>query len=254
MDEERDGQSGPGSDMNGGGRCPVPAVLVHVFTALGAAAGIFSLERAFAQDFVGMFVWHGVAFIIDGIDGSIARRVDVRNRTPHIDGDVLDCVVDYLNYVIVPCIAIWQAGLMSPVLAVIGISVVAVGSSIYFADSRMKTADYWFRGFPALWNVVLLYLLVFPLPGWVVFALLMGGTAMMFVPVVFVHPMRVERWRNLTLAVGALWLACAVWAVVARFDPPLAVRVLFALTGLYIVLLPLARHSPWAEANGGAGR
>ena len=136
--------------------------LVHVFTATGALFGMLALERAFAKDFSGMFVWLAAAFAVDGVDGTLARRADVRGHLPDIDGDVLDAVVDYLNYVIVPLAALWASAMMPPALSLIAVAAVAIASSIYFADRRMKTKDNWFRGFPALWNVAVSTCLSFP--------------------------------------------------------------------------------------------
>ncbi|MGE3248221.1 MAG: phosphatidylcholine/phosphatidylserine synthase [Beijerinckiaceae bacterium] len=223
---------------------------VHVFTAAGAFIGMLALERAFARDFPAVFGWLALAFIIDGVDGTIARRVRVRERLPHIDGDVLDCVVDYLNYVVVPLTAIWTGALMPPPLAHVAIAVVAIGSSIYFADRRMKTPDNWFRGFPALWNVVALYLFTFPMPGWAVFLVMIAASAAMFVPVVFVHPMRVARLRGVTLAAMALWFVAAAILVANGFSGPVWAKAVLIATGLYFVSLPLWRGTIWAKEKG----
>ena len=113
-----------------------------------------------------------------------------------IDGTVLDLVVDFLTYVLVPVIALWRSDLM-PTQASFWIGlIVTIASALYFADTRMKTDDLWFRGFPATWNIVVLYLFVLR-PPWVVSALiLLGAAALMFTPVVFIHPLRVVRLRE----------------------------------------------------------
>ena len=224
------------------------AMAVHWFTASGAFAGILALEWAFARDFQVMFFWLALAFAIDGIDGTLARRARVREHAPHIDGDLLDGVVDYLNYVIVPLAAIWSAGLMPGNLAIIAIGIVASGSAVYFADRR--TADYWFRGFPALWNVVALYLLVFPMPPWLVFTVLMALTIAMFAPIVFVHPMRVVRLRAVTQVFMLIWFLAAavlVWNGFSGYWPARAVMVLVAI---YFLVLPFFRGSLWADSDG----
>jgi len=229
----------------------VQAMLVHVFTASGAFAGMLALERAFARDFATMFAWLALAFVIDGVDGTLARRLRVRERLPHMDGDILDGVVDYLNYVIVPLAAIWMSGLLTPVVGAVAVGVIALCSSLYFADRRMKTHDKWFRGFPALWNVVALYLLVFAPPPAVTLITLALACAAMFVPVAFVHPVRVERLRALTVAVMACWFAAAAVIVWNDFSgPPLAAYTL-ALAAVYFLALPLWRGSIWAKGGDG---
>jgi phosphatidylcholine synthase len=223
------------------------AMLVHVFTASGACVGMLALERAFARDYQAMFWWLALALLIDGVDGTLARRLKVRETLPHIDGDVLDAVVDYLTYVVVPLAAIWTSGMMSYPLAAVCIGAAALASALYFADTRMKTKDYWFRGFPALWNVAALYLFVFPLPQWAVALVLTLCLAAMFLPVVFVHPMRVTRLRYLTFAVTALWGAAAFWLIWINFADAFAARSILLAASLYFVLLPLARGSMWAN-------
>jgi phosphatidylcholine synthase len=227
-------------------RAKLKSWLVHVFTATGALFGMLALERAFAKDFSGMFAWLAAAFAVDGVDGTLARRADVRGHLPYIDGDILDAVVDYLNYVIVPLAALWASAMIAPVLSLIALAAIATASSIYFADRRMKTKDNWFRGFPALWNVALLYLFVFPLPGLAVFAVVMVLCAAMFVPVVFVHPVRVKQLRLITLLMLSVWLVSATWVVWDGFPGPLAARIGLAVTAIYFVTLPLWRVSVWA--------
>lgn len=220
----------------------VLAWLVHLFTACGAAAGILALERAIAGDFPIMFAWLGLALLIDGVDGTLARAAKVHKNAPEIDGDLLDLVVDYLTYVIVPVVALWKAQLMPVWLGAPVLLAVVVTSALYFADRRMKTSDHWFRGFPALWNVAAVYLLAFPMAGWLVAAIIALLMAMMFAPVVFVHPMRVTQWRSLTMGAGAAWLVCAALITADGMRAPTIARWGLCLAGLYFLLLPALRR------------
>ena len=141
------------------------AFAVHIFTASGAACALLALIAAVRTEWPNMFVWLGVALVIDGIDGTFARRLRVAEVLPRWSGDVLDLVVDILNYVFVPAYAIASGGLLPESLASALGLVVAVTGSLYFADRRMKTVDHYFRGFPALWNIAAFYLfLVKPSP------------------------------------------------------------------------------------------
>ena len=113
-----------------------------------------------------MFVWLGIALFIDGIDGTFARRLRVAELLPRWSGDVLDLVVDILNYVFVPAYALAASGLLPHAVAIpLGIVIVVTGS-LYFADRLMKTSDYYFRGFPALWNVAAFYLFLLKPAPW----------------------------------------------------------------------------------------
>ncbi len=217
---------------------------VHAFTASGAAIGLLALECAVQRDFVACFGWLALALFVDGIDGALARAVRVKERVPYIDGEVLDYVVDYLTYVIVPAVAFVHADLAPEWLATPLALAIAASSAVYFGDKRMKTADHWFRGFPALWNVVMFYLIVFAAPAWACAALIVGAIIAMFAPIVFVHPMRVMRLRTITLAVLALWSACAALALASGMTGSWLARAGLLACAIYFVALPfLARRS-----------
>ena len=139
---------------------------VHLFTASGGAVAVLALYAAIERNFAACFAWLGLALFIDGIDGTLARAARVQVTAASIDGTVLDLVIDFLTYVLVPVVALWRSDLM-PTEASFWIGlVVTIASALYFADTRMKTDDLWFRGFPATWNIVVFYLFVLR-PPWV---------------------------------------------------------------------------------------
>src|SRR6202142_4071608 len=134
------------------------AFSVHVFTALGAGVALLALMEAVREHWTATFWWLGVALVIDGVDGPMARRLDVIGLQPNWSGGVPDLVVDFVTYVFVPAYAITASGMLWPLAApLLGIGI-AVSGALYFADRRMKSADNHFRGFPGLWNVAAFYL------------------------------------------------------------------------------------------------
>src|ERR1700685_2317095 len=164
---------------------------VHLFTASGGAVAVLALYAAIERHFATSFAWLGLAMFIDGIDGTLARAARVTETAATINGASLDLIIDFLTYVVAPVVAVWRSDLMPTSVAFwIGL-VVTIASALYFADTRMKTADNWFRGFPALWNVFVFYLFAFRLPWLVNAAAMLIAAAMMFAPIVFVHPLRV---------------------------------------------------------------
>ena len=208
---------------------------------------MLALYAAIERNFAACFAWLGLAFFIDGIDGTLARAARVKVTAAAIDGVVLDLVIDFLTYVLVPVVALWRSDLM-PTEASFWIGlIVTIASALYFADTSMKTDDLWFRGFPATWNIFVLYLFVLR-PPWVVSALLLiGAAALMFTPIVFVHPLRVVRLRGLTIAMTVAWFALAAIAIAEQLAPPAWVG--WGLIGAagYFLCLPLLRHSPLAH-------
>ena len=59
-----------------------------------------------------MFVWLGLALIVDTVDGPLARRLKVATLLPRFSGERLDLIVDYLTYVVVPAYALTEAPLL----------------------------------------------------------------------------------------------------------------------------------------------
>ncbi len=216
--------------------------LVHLFTASGAALALLALLAAIDRQFTLMFWLLGAALFVDGVDGALARRFRVAETTPEIDGATLDLVVDFLTYVFTPVVAILRADLL-PRLWALGLGmIVVVGSALYFADRRMKTPDNWFRGFPTLWNVVAFYLLVFRPPAIVVVAALLVGVFAMFAPIVFVHPVRVRQWRELTLSVLAVWIVAALAVMIDGLDGGAFARAALLASGGYFIVLSFLRR------------
>src|SRR5438046_8323601 len=166
-----------------------------------------------------MFLCLGIALIIDGVDGTIARYLKVAVLLPRWSGDVLDLVVDFVTYVFVPAYAITMSGLLPDLLSVpAGIAVVVTGA-LYFADRNMKTDDNYFRGFPTLWNAVAFYLFLLKPAPWAA-AVLVGALAVAtFLPFKFLHPMRVRRLRALNIAALVAWSALALVATLRDLAP-----------------------------------
>ena len=83
----------------------VAAFSVHIFTAMGAGLALLALLEAVREHWAAMFAWLGLALVIDGLDGPIARRLNVEAVQPNWSGEVLDLVVDFVTYVFVPAYA-----------------------------------------------------------------------------------------------------------------------------------------------------
>src|SRR6266478_6151759 len=194
------------------------AFSVHIFTAVGAGIALIALLEAVREHWAAMFAWLGAALVIDALDGPIARRLDVVRLQPDWSGEVLDLVVDFVTYVFVPAYAITASGLLLPLAApLLGVGIV-VSSALYFADRRMKAADNHFRGFPALWNVAAFYLFLLHLPAWLSSLVVAILIVLTFVPVHVLHPVRVVRWRGLTLSLIGIWALLAIFTLASDFD------------------------------------
>src|SRR4029079_1422537 len=138
----------------------VLAFSVHVLTACGAALALLALLAATSSDWPLMFLWLGVALVVDALDGPVARAADGAPVAPRWSGETLDLVVDFTTYVFVPAYAVAASGLMPQTWGIAAAAVIVVTGTLYFADRNMKTGDNFFLGFPAVWNLVAFYLLL----------------------------------------------------------------------------------------------
>jgi len=208
---------------------------VHVLTALGAGLALIALMEAVREHWAAMFGWLGVALVVDAVDGPLARRFDVAAVQPRWSGETLDLVVDFLTYVFVPAYAIAASRLLPPVAAaLIGVGIV-VTSALYFADRRMKTADNYFRGFPALWNAAAFYLFLLRPSPWLSAVAMAVLIVLTFAPIHVLHPVRVMRFRKFNLALMATWAVLTVMAVMADFNVAPPVSIALCAIGLYVV-------------------
>jgi len=219
------------------------AFTVHVFTASGAALGLLALIFATGGHWAAMFFCLGVALVVDGIDGPLARAFDVKTVLPRWSGEGLDFVVDYVTYVFVPAYAIAASGYLPDILAIPLAMVIVVTGALYFADSNMKTGENYFRGFPAVWNLVAFYIYVLTPEPWVAAVVVIVLAILTFVPVRFVHPLRVKHWRILNIALMLVWAALAVIAVIANLVPGPAVRIALCVIALYFLVAGLLRRA-----------
>jgi phosphatidylcholine synthase len=225
------------------------AAAVHAFTAAGAALGLAALMAAAGGNWAAAFAWLGVALIVDGADGPLARRVGVKRVLPRFSGEDLDKIIDYLTYVAVPAFMVARGPIL-PEAARMPLAAAIMMTSLYhFSDKQSKTADGYFVGFPAIWNIVVLYCFALAIPPIPAASIIAICAILTFVPFRYVHPLRVKRLRLLTLGVSAVWGGAAVAAVVQGFPAGLAVQAVFVLSAVYLAALGLTARSETTDPD-----
>ncbi|WP_208347394.1 CDP-alcohol phosphatidyltransferase family protein [Pseudaestuariivita rosea] len=220
----------------------IKALLVHLFTATGAVFAMLALIAAVEEDWSMMFLWLVVALVVDGIDGPLARRYHVKSHAPEFDGVLLDLIIDYLTYVFIPAYALFKSGLLTGWPGWFALIVITFASAMYFADTRMKTKDNSFAGFPGCWNMVVIVLFTTQPGDLIVLGIVTVLAIAMFVPWKFIHPVRTLRWRPLSLTMMILWTICAVWAAWVQFDPNPWIIWALSISSLYLVLVGLVQQ------------
>lgn len=207
---------------------------VHILTASGAFLAFLSIVATAENRFTAAFFWLGMALLVDGVDGPLARKLEVKKWWPHWSGDMLDSVIDYVTYVIIPAFILYQSGLMGTYLSFLSAAMIVVTSAIYYADTRMKTVDNGFKGFPVCWNMVVFTLYIVSLSEFVSFAIVVVTAILTFVPVIFVHPVRVKVMRVPTLAVFALWAVGGLLALYYDLNSPAWVEAVILASSAYL--------------------
>ncbi|MBV2359779.1 CDP-alcohol phosphatidyltransferase family protein [Thalassococcus sp. CAU 1522] len=195
------------------------ALCVHFFTATGAVFAMLALLAAAQGQWAVMFLWLVVAFAVDGVDGPLARKYDVKTNAARFDGVLLDLIIDYLTYVFIPAFALFQSGLLPGWTGWFAIFVITFASALYFADTRMKTEDNSFHGFPGCWNMVVIVLFAIEPGFWTILGIVVALAVAMFLPLKFIHPVRTERWRAVSLPMALAWTFFAGWAAWVEFHP-----------------------------------
>jgi phosphatidylcholine synthase len=197
------------------------AYAVHAFTATGAMLAVLALAATLEGRYDVAFLWLGIAAFVDGIDGTFARWLHVKERAQRFDGAVLDLVVDYVTYVFVPAIILLDGRFLPAPVALPTIAFMCFTAALYFADTSMKMDDGGFKGFPAVWNLVVFYIVAFGVAGWLAVLLIVVLAGLQFAPIPFVHPMRVRRMRAVNIALLVLWSLAALAVLQGWAAPPL---------------------------------
>ncbi len=206
-----------------------------------------ALVAVFNSRLTEMFAWLALAIAIDAIDGSIARKFKVAILLPRWSGEVLDLVVDFLTYVFVPTVAIMVASIVPPGLESLAGGAIIISSAIYFADRNMKTRDAYFRGFPAAWIFVAFYLfLVRPEP-WIALTIIALFVVLTFMPILFLHPLRVVRFRPLNLILCFIWVALSLVVLLQEFEQPHWVTVTLLIIAVYFLIAGFLRTNQSAR-------
>ncbi len=216
------------------------AAMVHVFTATGILCALLATLAVNEGAYPLAFAWLGVALIVDGIDGTFARMVDVGRRLPRFSGERLDLVVDYVTYVFVPTLALLHAGKLKGTMGLALAGLILMSSLFHFSDNSSKTDDHCFVGFPAVWNIVAFHLFAFSPPAALTSGLILLCVGLTFIPMRWLHPMRVKQLLWLNLSATVVWLGAASHVLWNGFPATGWAAWALGITALYAVGLTLS--------------
>lgn len=176
---------------------------LHLYTASGVIFGVLAIKAALSGDALRAFQLMFLTIFIDGTDGTLARKLEVWKRVPHIDGRRLDDLVDFFTYVIGPMVAMVALGMLPDNLLIWAPPILA--SAFGFANIAAKTEDDYFLGFPSYWNLVALYLYFLGWPVWANSVLILALAALVFAPIRFIYPSKTKPFQMTTVGFGLIW-------------------------------------------------
>lgn len=180
---------------------------IHALTASGVLLGAAGLEAVVRGHPRTAIIYLIAAMVVDGIDGPIARAAKVSEALPGMDGNILDLVVDYLTCVMLPVAFMAYFHAFPSGWTVVLSALILFTAVLWFARTELMTEDHWFRGFPAIWNLVAPTFFLLRSPHWVNIVVTIALCILTLTNVKFVHPMQVIERRVINITVTILWLA-----------------------------------------------
>jgi phosphatidylcholine synthase len=219
------------------------AWLVHLYTALGVAASLFALIAVYDGRARDMFWLLGVAILIDGTDGILARRADVKKWTANFNGRKLDDIIDYLNYTFIPVFFAYRFNLVGE-YGVWVLAFVLIASLYGFCNESAKTHDGYFTGFPSFWNATVFYMYVIKTSPEFNSLLLIFLSILVFVPFKYLYPTQAQSHRLFNIFLAFVW-GFATIGIMLTFDDPHPILVALSLMyAVYYLVASFAANLP----------
>ncbi|OGT36094.1 MAG: phosphatidylcholine synthase [Gammaproteobacteria bacterium RIFCSPHIGHO2_12_FULL_37_14] len=166
--------------------------LIHAFTASGACVGLLSLLAIYQHNLLlALWLMSGAIFI-DAIDGMFARMIQIKQVIPEINGALLDNIVDFVNYTIVPCFFLLVTNLLPAYWRIVCVMIITFSSAYQFTQVDAKTTDHFFKGFPSYWNIAVFYLFFWQMNSNTNMIILLFLALLSFVPIKYIYPSRLD--------------------------------------------------------------
>ncbi len=228
--------------------------LVHALTASGAYVGILALSAIYHQNYIlALWLMCG-AILIDAVDGMFARMINIKVAVPKIDGALLDNIVDFFNYTIVPAFFLLVSNLIPEEWRQVCVILIVLSSAYQFTQVDAKTSDHFFLGFPSYWNIAVFYLFFWQMSAWTNLVILMTLSVLSFVPIKYVYPSRMDYLSESNLPRLAMLFATLCWGastigllwIYPRSNPILVsismgYMILYVGISLYRTWIPIVR-------------
>ena len=195
----------------------IKAWLVHLLTCSGLVAGFLSLTYIFKNDQKSALICLGIALVVDAIDGTLARKYKVSKYIKNIDGKMLDSVIDFFNYIIIPSIMIFWFSIVPVSFEILIPLIILIISAISYSNQNLMTSENFYRGFPCIWNILLLYIYFFDFSQIVNLILISACIILKFIPIKYAHPLRVKKLRIYSIVFMIIWFVSSFKMLINSF-------------------------------------
>jgi phosphatidylcholine synthase len=196
---------------------------VHLFTATGAVWGFLTMLAVWESNFKLAIIYIIVAMFVDGFDGTLARWFHVKEYAKGVDGGLMDNIIDYLNYVVVAALLLIKVPNLMPAGFQMPAAIsILLASAYQFSQTDAKTDNdsYFFKGFPSVWNFLVVYMMLLGLNPWINLAALVICNILVFIPVKYLYPTRNTRLRRFTLGFTYMYGVIGVWGLLQYPNVP----------------------------------
>ncbi len=219
----------------------VKAWAVHWFTATGAFFGMLALFSAINLNWRMCFIWMFISIIVDAIDGTFARWANVKKVVPGFDGAMLDNLIDFFTYSLLPAAMLYLHPTLLPnqTTKLIAVAIISITSGYWFCRTNAKTDDHTFLGFPCYWNIVVVYFILLNASPWTAFISIVVLGILIFIPIKYAYPTRMIRFQTLTLVLSYVWgalLVLPVWQFPNHATWPVYLSLVFIVYYMWVSL------------------
>lgn len=227
--------------------------MIHLFTASGACIGLLALFATYQNQQIKALWLMGAALAIDAVDGMFARMIKIKQAVPSIDGELLDNIVDFVNYTIVPCFFLLVSDLLPDYWRVICVMAITFSSTYQFSQIDAKTSDHFFKGFPSYWNIAVFYLFFWQMSEITNMIILLLLAVLSFIPIKYVYPSRLDYLTaNKFLRVSMIFLTI-LWGLATAgllWIYPESNHILVAVSLCYTMLyLAISLYRTWVPLS-----
>lgn len=230
------------------------AWLVHLFTASGAVLGLLALYQLYLGEMLYAFSLLALSILVDAVDGYFARVFQVKKRTPRFDGAMLDGIVDFENYVLVPAMMLLVGAFIEPPYNFLAAACLVLASCYQFCHLDSKTSDNFFRGFPSYWSILVFYFYILETGSNfnLVTTLICAGLS--FVPLKFIYPSRMPMIMGSNLLTRTFQIMTWVWGVAVVleliFYPFVSDINKGVIIGYTVIYTALSLYLQWVSSSG----